>query len=117
MGLRDAWARIAGFSDPMGGEECKEGRELERDYKGDKIDQKCRLSRYHCSVCVRHNPVHILLTAAELVVWKIKTRKVWDGTAKTEMNHLRLNVIDDYNANMNGTDIADQLRGVYRPHH
>ena len=33
------------------------------------------------------------------------------------MAHLRLNVIDDYNSNMNGTDVADQLRGVYRPDH
>jgi len=62
-------------------------------------------------------PVHMLSTVAESVVWTKKTRKVWDGKAKTEMAHLRLNVIDDYNSNMNGTDVADQLRGVYRPDH
>ena len=62
-------------------------------------------------------PVHILSTAAESVVWTTKTRTVWDGRAKTEMKFLRLNVIDDYNHKMNGTDIADQLRGVYRPDH
>ena len=42
-------------------------------------------------------PVHMLSTVAESVVWTKKTRKVWAGKAKTEMAHLRLNVIDDYN--------------------
>ena len=62
-------------------------------------------------------PVHLLLTAADSVKWMAKTRKVWDGEKKTDMDFLRLNVIEEYNKNMNGTDIADQLRGVYRPDH
>ncbi len=33
------------------------------------------------------------------------------------MGHLRLNFIDDYNNNMNGADIADQLHNQYRPDH
>ena len=32
--------------------------------------------------------VHMLSTVAESVVWTKKTRKVWDGKAKTEMAHL-----------------------------
>ncbi len=33
------------------------------------------------------------------------------------MRHIRLNVINDYNRNMNGADIADQLRNQYQPDH
>jgi hypothetical protein len=62
-------------------------------------------------------PVHILSTAADCVEWIVKEKKVWsDGLQKKAlMKYLRLNVIDDYNNNMNSTDIADQLRGSYRP--
>jgi hypothetical protein len=64
-------------------------------------------------------PVHILSTAAECVEWIVKERKVWSESAKSKamMKYLRLNVIDDYNNRMNATDIADQLRGNYRPDH
>jgi hypothetical protein len=64
-------------------------------------------------------PVHILLTAAECVEWIVKERKVWSESAKSKamMKYLWLNVIDDYNNRMNATDIADQLRGNYRPNH
>jgi hypothetical protein len=61
--------------------------------------------------------VHILSTAADSVKWMAKKKKVWDGEKKADMDSLCLNVIDEYNKNMNGTDIADQLRGVYRPDH
>jgi hypothetical protein len=62
-------------------------------------------------------PVHILSTAADCVEWIEKTRKVWDTAAQQRaiMKYLRLNVIEDYNHHMNSTDIADQLRGSYRP--
>jgi hypothetical protein len=62
-------------------------------------------------------PVHILSTAAHCVEWIVKEKKVWSDQLKKKalMKYLRLNVIDDYNNNMNSTDIADQLRGSYRP--
>ena len=64
-------------------------------------------------------PVHILSTVAESVEWMVKQKKVWSATEKKKslMKFLRLNVIEDYNMNMNSTDIADQLRVVYRPDH
>ncbi len=64
-------------------------------------------------------PVHILSMAAESVEWIVKQKKVWSTMEKKKslFKFLRLNVIEDYNMNMNSTDIADQLRGVYRPDH
>ena len=62
-------------------------------------------------------PVHILSTVAECVEWIVKEREVWSDRIqnKAMMKYLRLNVIDEYNNHMNSTDIADQLRGNYRP--
>jgi hypothetical protein len=62
-------------------------------------------------------PVYILSTAADCIEWIVKTRQVWDTAAQQRaiMKYLRLNVIEDYNHHMNSTDIADQLRGSYRP--
>jgi hypothetical protein len=62
-------------------------------------------------------PVHILLTAVDCVEWIVKTRKVWDTASQQRaiMKYLCLNVIEDYNHHMNSTNIADQLRGSYRP--
>jgi hypothetical protein len=59
-------------------------------------------------------PVHILSTVVESVEWIAKERKVWDANKdkKSLIKFFRLNVIEDYNNNMNSTDIADQLRGV-----
>ena len=49
----------------------------------------------------------------------MKQKKVWSATNKNKslIKFLRLNLIEDYNMNMNSTDIADQLRGVYQPDH
>jgi hypothetical protein len=62
-------------------------------------------------------PVHILSSAADCVEWIVKEREVWSELIKNKamMKYLRLNVIEEYNNHMNSTDIADQLRGNYRP--
>ncbi len=59
------------------------------------------------------------MTVTESVEWLVKKRKVYHHEANEmkKMGYLRLNVIDEYNNHMNGTDIADQLRGQYRPDH
>ena len=64
-------------------------------------------------------PVHILSMVSGSVKWIQKKRKIWDARHKEArlIGFLRLNVIDDYNNNMNSTDIADQYRNVYRPDH
>jgi len=63
--------------------------------------------------------VHILSTVAESVEWITKERKVCDANKnkKSLIKFLRLNFIEDYNMNMNSTNIADQLRGVYQMDH
>jgi hypothetical protein len=64
-----------------------------------------------------NKPVHMLSTMSESIEWVTKKRKVWLASSKAMcmMSYLRLNMIDDYNRNMNSADIADQLRNQYRP--
>ena len=72
------------------------------------------------AVCIYDNkPVHLLSMASESVEWIAKTRKVYhrESGQMKKMKYLQLNVIDDYNNHMNNVDIADQLRGHYRPDH
>ncbi|KAK3286266.1 hypothetical protein CYMTET_6168 [Cymbomonas tetramitiformis] len=61
-------------------------------------------------------PVHMLSTAHSCVELVDKVRQVWDPAQgkKVDLEFQRLNVIDDYNFRMNGVDVADQLRLVYR---
>ncbi|KAK3259002.1 hypothetical protein CYMTET_31980 [Cymbomonas tetramitiformis] len=61
-------------------------------------------------------PVHFLSSIHNRVNMVEKIREVWDTKAKetAELAYTRLNVIDDYNNTMNGVDIADQLREIYR---
>jgi hypothetical protein len=40
-----------------------------------------------------------------------------EGLSLRTMRYLHLNVIDNYNDNMNQTDIANQLQGHHRPDH
>ncbi len=71
---------------------------------------------FACSV-YDTKPVHMLFTIKESMYWVLKKRKVWSAVHKQirEMGHLCLNFIDDYNNNMSGADIADQLFNQYRP--
>ncbi|KAK3251406.1 hypothetical protein CYMTET_21062 [Cymbomonas tetramitiformis] len=61
-------------------------------------------------------PVHFLTSIHSKVSMVDKVRQIWDAqeNKKKELPFKRLNVIDDYNFNMNGVDIADQLREIYR---
>ena len=64
-------------------------------------------------------PVHVLSMALECVKWNVKQKKVWceEEKKKAFVKFLCLNMIDEYNHQINLLDIADQLRGVYRPDH
>jgi hypothetical protein len=62
-------------------------------------------------------PVHLLSRTAKEVRWIVKQREVWSAEVqkKEMMKYLCLNIIEEYNSHMNSTDIADKLRGNYRP--
>ncbi len=62
-------------------------------------------------------PVHTLSSMEDCVKWIVKKREVRSDVIqkKAVMKYLQLNVIKEYNNHMNSTDIADQLRGNYRP--
>ncbi len=64
-------------------------------------------------------PVHMLSMVEENLSWVVKKRRVWSAVHKQikEVGFLCLNFIDNYNANMNSVDIANQLRNQYRPDH
>ena len=64
-------------------------------------------------------PVHMISTTVSAIRWMEKRRRVWSvaEAALIYVIFLLLNLIDDYNNNMNGTDISDQLRNQYRPDH
>ena len=64
-------------------------------------------------------PVHFLSMACDKIKWIPKVKKVYnvDTGGVENLAFLQLNQIDDYNNTMGGMDIADQLRGTYRPDH
>jgi hypothetical protein len=82
-----------------------------------KDDDKC--PDLLCVSLYDTKPVHLLSTVAETIDWTTKTRKVWSTAHWKEvmMQYLRLNLINDYNNNMNSVDLADQLRNCYRMNH
>ena len=63
-------------------------------------------------------PVYIVSTSCEKVEWIKKERKLYHSELgkKVTVPFFRLNLIDDYNMNMNNVDLADQLRLQYRIH-
>ena len=64
-------------------------------------------------------PVHIISSVVDKIEWLTKERQIYDKDSKEykEIEYLRLNLIEWYNAGMGGVDIADQLRNEYRPDH
>ena len=82
--------------------------------KGDsKIDGLVALSYYDSK------PFYMMSNAIDCIEWLKKRRKVWRKNQQRMalIEYYRLNVIDEYNYNMNNVDIADQLRGSYRFDH
>jgi hypothetical protein len=61
----------------------------------------------------------MMSTVAETVEWIKKKRSVWstDAGTKVSIGYLKLNLIDDYNNNMNNIDLADQLHNCYQFNH
>jgi len=61
--------------------------------------------------------VHFLSTCVTKIEWIKKERATYDKVTGTMCigTYLRLSINDTYNMNMNSVDMADQLRGNYRP--
>jgi hypothetical protein len=70
-----------------------------------------------CATVYDNKPLNIMTTDHTSVQWKLMSRDVWCSNEKkfVPLSHYRLAVIDDYNMEMNGGDIADQLVKNYDP--
>ena len=66
-----------------------------------------------------HKPVHFLSTICESIKWIQCEKPVFcvETEQVENMKFLRLNINDDYNHDMGGCDIADQLRNYYHFDH
>ena len=60
-------------------------------------------------------PVHVMSSSTECVNWVTMQRNVYSAAANkmVTMEYLRLNLIDNYNQDMNSVDLADQLCNCY----
>ena len=64
-------------------------------------------------------PVHFLIMSSEELKWVVCEKYVYnvDTGAKEPLQFLRMFYINDYNHQMGGVDVADQLRNNYRFDH
>ena len=60
-------------------------------------------------------PVRMSTTIHPTPALREKVRRVYKDGVRTFIKYLRLGAIDDYNKNMDGVDLQDQLRWYYRP--
>ena len=69
--------------------------------------------------CLIYNTklVHFFSMCLDKITWLEKTRQIWGKSTSTMRfgRFLRLAINDSYNMNINNVDIANQLRGSYRP--
>jgi hypothetical protein len=97
--------------------EFENGRVDEGDNKGGTAHWLGKCPDLLAMLLYNTKPVHLLSTMAQEMRWMVKQQGGWSTSAqkKTMMKYLCPNVIEEYNMNMNATDIADQLRGNYWP--
>ena len=56
-------------------------------------------------------PMHMQMTVEESILWVVKKRRIWSQIQKQmkQFGFLHPNFIENYNKNMNGVDITNQL--------
>ena len=61
-------------------------------------------------------PFYNFSTCAKEIKWKPVRCKIWnqEKNQNVQYSYLKLNLINDYNCDMDHVDIADHLRGSYR---
>ena len=69
-----------------------------------------------CTSLYDSKPFYMMTNACEELKWVKKTREVYHKglNRMVKLPFYRLNVVDEYNNNMNNVDVADQVRGSYR---
>ncbi len=69
----------------------------------------------HLAASVYNQPVTVVSMIFELITWNVRTRKVYSHSTcrNVDMDYLRLDIIGNYNNNMNSVDLADQMCHCY----
>ena len=72
-----------------------------------------------CSSLYDQKPFYMMSTGQEIISWVRIFKKVWSSSRGKYclVPFYRLNMVDNYNMNMNQVDLGDQLRGSYRYDH